>query len=370
MNSSQVLFFELLRAGLWEKDCNLSSYEEEALKEVHRIASEQSVVGLVAAGLEHMIGHKASRTSLLPFMAGVLQLEKKNAAMNSFIADIYSKMSKEGIQAIVLKGQGVAQYYERPLWRACGDVDFFLDDQDYQKARLFLQSCSSSSGTEVEYRKHQEMTIDGWVVELHGNLRGGFSTRVDKVLDKMQEKTFRIKLGRFWNNGEVSVPLLGLEDDVFYVFTHILQHFYKGGIGLRQVCDLCRMLWRSSNTLNVKELENLIKASGLTTEWVTFGSVAVDYLGMPSSSYPLYSQKKRWKRKARRVLGFIMMSGNFGHNRDFDYYGKYPYLIRKVISMGRRIGDIIAHARIFPLDSLRFMPRIIYNGIHSAINGE
>ena len=47
-----------------------------------------------------------------------------------------------------------------------------------------------------------------------------------------------------------------------------------------------------------------------------------------------------------------------------------PYLIRKCISMGRRIGDLINHARIFPLDSLRFFPRIMFNGLRSAIRGE
>jgi hypothetical protein len=64
------------------------------------------------------------------------------------------------------------------------------------------------------------------------------------------------------------------------------------------------------------------------------------------------------------------MSGNFGHSRNMDYYGKYPYLIRKVISMGRRIGDLFQHARIFPLDSLKFLPNIVFNGLKAASRGE
>ena len=49
---------------------------------------------------------------------------------------------------------------------------------------------------------------------------------------------------------------------------------------------------------------------------------------------------------------------------------KDPYVIRKCFSMGRRIGDLINHARIVPLDSLRFFPRIMFNGVRSAIRGE
>ena len=46
------------------------------------------------------------------------------------------------------------------------------------------------------------------------------------------------------------------------------------------------------------------------------------------------------------------------------------YVVRKAFSMFRRIGDLINHARIFPLDSLRFFPRIMWNGVRSAIKRE
>ena len=76
------------------------------------------------------------------------------------------------------------------------------------------------------------------------------------------------------------------------------------------------------------------------------------------------------KRKAARICSFIMEVGNFGHNRDTSYYSKYHFLIRKAISMGWRICDLFRHARIFPLDSLRFLPKIMYDGLRSAVKGE
>ena len=38
--------------------------------------------------------------------------------------------------------------------------------------------------------------------------------------------------------------------------------------------------------------------------------------------------------------------------------------------MGRGCDDLIQHARIFPLESLRFFPRIMFNGLRSAMGGE
>lgn len=62
--------------------------------------------------------------------------------------------------------------------------------------------------------------------------------------------------------------------------------------------------------------------------------------------------------------------GNFGHNREMSYYSKYPFLLRKTIPMCWRLGDLFRHARIFPLDSLRFFPKIMYDEVRSAVKGE
>ena len=46
------------------------------------------------------------------------------------------------------------------------------------------------------------------------------------------------------------------------------------------------------------------------------------------------------------------------------------YVVRKAFSMFRRMSDLINHARIFPLDSLRFFPAMLVNGVRSAMRGE
>lgn len=90
---------------------------------------------------------------------------------------------------------------------------------------------------------------------------------------------------------------------------------------------------------------------------------------MPTDAMPLYSPAKKWPRKARRIQEFVMRVGNFGHNRDNYNNGKYPFIIRKCISFSRRIVDVINHAMIFPIDSLRFFPNMVFNGIRLAAKG-
>ena len=123
MDNNQKVFFELLRAGLWEKDARLSQYKEIDYSVILKLAEEQSVVGLVAAGLEHVVDVKVPQQWALQFAGQTIQLEQRNKAMNAFIAKLIEKLRYNNVYTLLVKGQGIAQCYERPLWRASGDVD-------------------------------------------------------------------------------------------------------------------------------------------------------------------------------------------------------------------------------------------------------
>lgn len=362
-------FFELVKIGLWGNgnlDIRIDGTAD--WQKIYRLANEQSILGLVLAGLEHS-DVKPPKELLLQWIGEVQVIEQKNRSMNAFIADLIEKLQKNDVYAVLVKGQGIAQCYEKPLWRCSGDVDLFLSESNYERAKLLLQPMASHVDDEGISAKHLGMTIDGFVVELHGTLHGGLSSKVDKVLDDVLNDTFHGGNVRSWNNNGFQILLLGPENDVFYVFTHYLQHFYKEGVGLRQICDWCRLLYTYKVSLDKDLLELRIKRAGLMTEWRAFAAMAVEYLGMPVDAMPFYSDSVKWKKKAEIILDFVLEVGNFGHNRESNYM-KYPYVIRKCFSMGRRIGDSFRHARIFPLDSLRFSFTIMKNGLVSAMRGE
>lgn len=380
-------FFALIRAGLWgEADATLNLNANDnhfggvEWEKVYQLAQEQSVLGLVLAGLEQYKNLNANlelsipKVLLLQWIGEVQIVEKQNKDMNAFIAELIEKLRKEDIYAILVKGQGIAQCYEKPLWRSSGDVDLLLSKDNYEKAKELLLPLGKISEPEEGAKKHFAMGIDGWAVELHGTLRVGLSKRVDRMLDKVQYDIFYGGQVRSWKNEKTQVFLPAATEDVVYVFAHILQHFYKGGIGLRQICDWCRLMWTYKDSLNHKVLEFRIREAGLMSEWKAFGALVIEYLGFPKDSMPLLNVNDdldaNLKRKADRIMEFILKSGNMGNNRDKSHFSKYPYLIRKCVSMGRRISDLINHARIFPLDSLRFFPRIMFNGLRSAMRGE
>lgn len=353
-------FFELLRAGLWEREVQLLRYKDIDYAAIMRIAEEQAIVGLVTAGLEHVVDIRIPQEWVLQFVGSTLQIEQQNKDMNEFLACLIEQLRNEDINAILVKGQGIAQCYEKPLWRACGDIDLLLDDANYEKAKQILLPLAIKIEPEIKSLKHQGMTLkDGFVVELHGKLHSRLSNRMDKMIDEVQKDVLVKGNVRACQMGRTPVFLPSPDNDVFFIFTHILKHFYIEGIGLRQICDWCRLLWTYRDSLNQRLLEIRLRKAGLMTEWKAFAAFAVDHLGMPAEAMPFYDSGL--KNKADCIMEFILDSGNFGHNRNFNR--SQNYLTGKVQAFCFKLRDFARHARIFPLDSMTFFPHYVINGL-------
>ena len=354
-NDIQQAFFALVRGGLWEKEVRLSQFGEVDYEEVMRLAEEQSVVGLVTAGLEHVKDVKVPKEELLQFVGQSLQIEQRNEAMNAFIEDLYGRMQRRDMYSILMKGQGIAQCYERPLWRTSGDIDLLVNGDNYDRAKEWFRTIGQVDEDENEFRKRVNMTVDSWDVELHGTMRGELGRRIDRLIDEVQKDIFYGGDVRSWHNGKTTVFLPSANGDVIFVFTHILQHFFRGGIGLRQICDWCRLMWTYRSELDLQLLESRIRKASIMSEWKAFGAFAVEYLGMPVEAMPMYStnKNKKWSRKADKICSYVMDVGNFGHNRDMSYKSQSPFFKRMMISLKYRTSDFAKQVMVFPLDAVR-----------------
>ena len=363
--NNQEALLAFIRAGLWA-DIEFADFQKHGIldsvewTEAYRLATEQSVLGLVLAGIEHF-DVKPPQELLLQWIGEVQILEQQNKAMNDFIAELIEKLREADIYTLLVKGQGIAQCYERPLWRACGDVDLLLSADNYEKAKAFLTPIAGHVDPEDISIKHLGMTMGEWIVELHGTMHTEISRRVNKGIDKIQDDLFYGGNVRSWNNNGTTVFLPSPDDDVILVFTHILEHFFVEGVGLRQVCDWCRLLWTYKDSLNYELLEKRIRKMGLMTEWKAFGALAVNALGMPQEAMPMY--ESRFSIRGRRVLSRILKSGNMGHNNDLSYRAKYSGLTYKFVALWRRIKDFAGLTMIFPIDAPKFFVHYVFRKI-------
>lgn len=364
LNKNQKAFLALLREGLWESgNPGIQIDRNTDWQVVYRLATEQSVLGLVLAGLEHS-DVKPPQTLLLQWIGEVQVVEQRNKEMNVFVVDLIEKLWKADIYALLVKGQGIAQCYEKPLWRCSGDVDLLLSESNYYEAQRYLDAVTCTAGKESRKNKeqlHLEYTIEGWLVELHGTMHANLSRRMDRVIDDAQHNVFYKGEVRSWINRGSTIFLPSSNNDVIFVFIHILQHFFQGGIGLRQICDLSRLLCTFRDEIDSKQLQGRLKKMGTMTEWKAFASLMVDRLGMPEDSMPLYD--KSFKKKGEHVLDYILYTGNFGRSVDLSYQREYKGIMRKALTFWKQVKDSMRLAQIFPYDVLKFLIKYFFNGL-------
>ena len=175
-NNTVEAFFFLIRAGLFGRTEGMEDFLSDDVDwaEVYQLAKEQSVVGLVEEGIEALQDEwlRVHGSPLLPkkwavkFAYAPLKLEQYNQAMNKFIAGLILRLHKRDIHALLVKGQGVAQSYNKPLWRTCGDIDLLLKEGDYERAKDYLLPFASISEHEIMHKQKFGLVIGDWQVEL------------------------------------------------------------------------------------------------------------------------------------------------------------------------------------------------------------
>lgn len=403
LDNNHKVFFELLKAGLFpvhgegKSDIRIDSTTNWNV--VYQLAQKQSLQGIVLQGIEELrakgIEVNISKILLLQWIGEVQIIEQQNKTLNAFINVLMKRLEKEGVKTLLVKGQGVAQCYESPYWRASGDVDLILDEDNYQRGKVVLSKMATLEHEENLFDKHYSAEVDGFVVELHGTMRGMLTKKADDFMDELQVELFKNNRSREWDNNGTVVKLPCPDDDLLFVFTHILKHFFNYGIGLRQVCDWCRLLYTFRDSLDYGLLGSRLRKIGLMSEWKVFYNLASRYLGMPDldsrltcveSATSRHSSNKfgsahdsiadfmvcdsRFDKKADRVLAFILETGNFGHNRDNSYYNNTNAIVRGLMSLWRHTCDSFKHSFIFPVDSVRIWCRMFMFGICDAMKGK
>ena len=374
MDQAQSLFFTLLRSGLWGTVPDVSSFHPSAedWKAVLRIAKEQTVIGLVAEGAALCPSGFVPEAVGLRLIGLCESIRRRNAQTNSVIASLVALFAEDGIPLFLLKGQGVACCYLKPELRMPGDIDLFVLPEDYQQSKKTLSKIGVRDEGEGLDKLHYGAMHGDLEIEIHGTVHTSLGNRINGCLDEMQRELFESESSRSLEctgkDGSVRIKLPSPDFDALFIFIHLLQHFFCGGLGLRQLCDWARLLHCYRDSVDVPKLEARLKRMGVTSEWKAFMSFIVNYLSLPEEDAILLD--RGCEAKARRIWRYVEMVGNFGTKIRRRDRTRDPYLIRKVQSFVINSKCFLAHIAIFPLDSLKFFWGYFTTGMRAVIHGE
>lgn len=362
-------FFALLRSGLWNEvpDTSLfaSGVDWEAL---YTLSFHQTVVPLVTDGINRLPLQclPAKEERLDPFLGDMMGTARRNDHLNAFIPKLFHAL--RGIPAVLVKGQALAQDYLDPDRRQPGDIDLLVPEDSYEAAkRVLLPKATKVAGEEPEIF-HQGMFFKSIEVEIHGSISTLMSRKLDRQLAALLAEQFDGRELPTVTIGGEEIPVPEANFNAVYIFVHFLQHYWAGGVGLRQPLDWMTFVSVHKRDIHPVILEQQLESLGMLHLWKVFTGFAQEYLGCPREKLPLSAAPD--PRKNARIWRYIERSGNFGKKTDRSR-GKESFLVRKVHSFWRLVvADRLRHFRVFPRESVRFFFGAFGYGLQRLVKGE
>jgi len=362
-------FFALLRSGLWNEVPDRIPFaggtDWEAL---YRLSLEQTVVPLVTDGINRLPREflPSEPERLDPFLGDMMATAKRNRVLDAFIPKLFNALAD--IPVVLVKGQSLAQDYLEPERRQPGDIDLLLMPASYEAAKAVLLPKATKVLEEQAEIWHQGMHFHNIEVEIHGSVSTLISKRLDRKLAVLLEEQFDGRTFPSVSIGGAGIPVPEADFNAIYIFVHFLQHYWSGGVGLRQLTDWMVFVSVHKRDIHPVILERRLHEFGLLHLWKVFTGFVQEYLGCPAEKLPLAAKPD--PKKNARIWKYIRRSGNFGKNQDRSRK-KESYLVRKFHSLWRLVvADRLRHFPVFPKESIRFFFGSFGYGLQRLARGE
>ena len=229
---------------------------------------------------------------------------------------IIEELKEHGIDAILLKGSGVAAFYPVPEYRKSGDVDILMKNkEEAERACEILEKHGFHKKEHQAANHHIACTgVDGIEVELHVTLAEAFdSEKTNAYLQQCQASFFEHR--KLQDVMGVTFNLATDAYQAFYLLLHMLQHFLRAGFGLKLLCDWV-VFWEKPVCKEEKDtLIQLLEGSGLVGFASIITAVCVEYLQLDRKKVAFLVDRESFDKKT--VASFmkeIFEAEEFGHS--------------------------------------------------------
>jgi hypothetical protein len=321
-------FLSLLHSGLWDyenKEISIFPLTDTEWKILYRLSREQTVTGLIFAGIQKLPENIQPKENLLVrWIVAVDAIERSNLKMNSVLVELCEMFKKAGINPVLLKGQGIASLYKNPLLRECGDIDFYFPTE---KDFISAKNCIHREGIRTENKADESMFYfwKGVKVEHHKRMFDLFTSRSIRY-SKELEKRYDVRPISLCENYDFKIDVPHPVLNIIQQSTHILKHAVGLGIGLRQFCDLAISYYTWYDELADDNIRRIHCELGLEKWYSLELSFLEKHIRLSGQYLPCNNRKI-----SPDILYHIVWSGgNFGQNAIKNGEVSDSFVLRKM----------------------------------------
>ena len=258
---------------------------------------------------------------VMEWTGDVVRTTRRNQKLNEDVVAELARLEANGLQCCLLKGQGNALMYPNPNARTPGDIDVWVrpkdaanTDADIQK--IIRMAKDALPNSKASYHHVDIPDINGTPVEVHYRPQFLFSYCHNKHLQDYFNKHAYVQFNNKVKLGKAEIAVPTPDFNIVFQLSHIYNHLFHEGIGLRQLIDYYYQLKAFShptpeergNGKLRKDYAKLLHQVGLYHIAGAIIWILADRFGMPAEWSIVEPDEKRGKF----VLNEIMQGGNFG----------------------------------------------------------
>lgn len=328
MTKTERAYIDLLRHALWGKTVDSCSVSP---RELVCLANVQKTRPLILDILTRS-GIAVDETLRGEIENFIVKSVSSHLLQDRLLSTLVLALRKSGINAVLLKGEGLANCYPSLYLRECGDIDLYVDESDYKKACEIVREEMDGDNIleELESDKHFLLRKGEMIVEIHHHTLSLQSEDDNAFFETMSKDGLSRNLVQLNFCG---VPVYTPADsfNAFYIFLHAWEHFKGRGLGLRHLCDWAIFLHVRHEHLDLDVIKEALDKMDLWKAWQAFAGIAVDILGLPADEMPFYTPKAALR--ARRILNIMFREGDLGKFRHHMLHRRKDYFGRKIQSL-------------------------------------
>lgn len=363
-NHENIIFFELLQVAIGNRQSLSVIPSRKEWSHLFEIAKKQALAGISFTALNKIFpaspidegkAEGIDKELFFEWLGIASIIVQRNNKLNDECIKVCAELKHNGFRCCILKGQGNHEYYPEHLegYRTPGDIDIWCIPKDqisiavgdnerveyanysgnraiveYILLQSRIQKLNGEKGWyELGYHHTSYFLLSGTELELHYRPTWLSSPLRNIAMQRWFKKQMDIQLdGREYKG--FSVPTVGF--NVVYQMTHIFNHMFEEGIGLRQLLDYYMVLRMYHNDLG--ELADHKSSMGM---WVENMSISLPSHAEITHTLSTFGLRKfagavMWvlqkvfampncymicpanEKEGRFLLREIMASGNFG----------------------------------------------------------
>lgn len=273
------LFFEFLQVVIGNRETLSRELSDNEWQDIFSLLKKHALLGVGFTAVErlHAKGIVCPQKLRMQWYAFVMQIEKRNVQLNALCKKLTEKYGHDGLSACILKGQGNLLYYPDGLGvrRQSGDIDIWVaptvgnvEYHGHRAVREYVRMQYRLKGLNTKpkacYHHIDAPDVDGVEVEVH--YRPTFCRSL--IRNRRMQKWFASHTSECMDNRiseGFAMPTVSF--NVVYQMAHLFEHYFEGGIGLRQMMDYYFALrtWHEESTpvMSAKEVMAVLRSFGM-----------------------------------------------------------------------------------------------------------